>query len=325
MPDITKEFLGQKLPYMTNPQKKYLETSKTTNISYNSFKKLLETSLENLNKPEASWTRADLIASGAQFPSPGSIITGRTVFIDPNNTFLVGYKAFLKMVSSYSFMATYAQTVFEDTVRCKKYLYLAAYCQICLCGWPDDDELHVATCHVSLQQLHTFLMAVIADAKDDFITDLGSMLMLPERNFKDSILIYRGEATIFLATEDYEKAYRSAEHLQSVLKKAKRPNSMWIYYAQGIKAVIEKDETSLSAALCAFINECRKVDDSEAPELLNYYAIGLAKLAVRNGLQVTIDTMDCPQALIRPAQMDYSRLDLPRPKYGFPWEKRNEE
>ena len=317
----TKEFLGQKLPYMTNPQKKYLETSKTTNISYNSFKKLLETSLENLNKPEASWTRADLIASGAQFPSPGSIITGRTVFIDPNNTFLVGYKAFLKMVSSYSFMATYAQTVFGDTVRCKEYLYLAAYCQKCLCGWPDDDELHVATCHVSSQQLHTFLMAVIADAKDNFITDLGSMLMLPERNFKDSILISRGEATIYLAAEDYEKAYRSAEHLQSVLKKTKRPNSMWVYYAQGIKAVIEKDETSLSAALCAFINECRKVDDSEAPELLNYYAIGLAKLAVRNGLQVTIDTMDCPQALIWPAQMDYSRLELPRPKYGFPWEK----
>ena len=96
---------------------------------------------------------------------------------------------------------------------------------------------------------------------------------------------------------------------------------MWMYYAQGIKAVIEKDETSLDAALCTFINECRKVDDLEAPELLNYYATGLAKLAVKNGLQVTIDTMDCPQALIQPAQMDYSRLDLPRPKYGFPWEK----
>ena len=59
----TKEFLGQKLPYMTNPQKECLERSRTTKISYNSFKKLLEASLENLNKPEASWTRADLIAS----------------------------------------------------------------------------------------------------------------------------------------------------------------------------------------------------------------------------------------------------------------------
>ena len=86
----------------------------------------------------------------------------------------------------------------------------------------------------------------------------GNMLMLPERNFKDSILISRGEATIYLAAEDYEKAYRSAEHLQSVLKKTKRPNSMWVYYAQGIKAVIEKDETSLSAALCAFIKDGEK-------------------------------------------------------------------
>lgn len=38
----TKEFLGQKLPYMTNPQKKYLEILKTTKISYNSIKKLLK-------------------------------------------------------------------------------------------------------------------------------------------------------------------------------------------------------------------------------------------------------------------------------------------
>ena len=103
----TKEFLGQKLPYMTNPQKKYLETSKTTNISYNSFKKLLETSLENLNKPEASWTRADLIASGAQFPST---FMGKTTYIDPDNTFLVGYKAFIDLCSAYRFMAEHAQT-----------------------------------------------------------------------------------------------------------------------------------------------------------------------------------------------------------------------
>jgi len=77
----------------------------------------------------------------------------------------------------------------------------------------------------------------------------------------------------------------------------------------------------LNDALCTFINKCRKVDDSEAPELLNYYAIGLAKLAVKNGLTVMIDTMDRPQELIQPAQMDHSHLELPRPKYGFPWEK----
>ena len=64
-----------------------------------------------------------------------------------------------------------------------------------------------------------------------------------------------------------------------------------------------------------------RVGPPEVPYMMAYPALGLAKLAVKNGLQVTIDTMDCPQALIQPAQMDYSRLELPRPKYGFPWEK----
>lgn len=313
-----------KLSYTTKTLEQYIEKAKSKNISFNSFKKLLETSLENLSKPEASWTRADLIASGAKFPSPGSGITGRTQFLIPNNTFLVGYKAFLKMTSSYGYMAAYEQTIFNNTKRCKEYLYLAAYCQKCLCGWPDDDELHVATCHVSLQQLDKFLMAVIADATDSFVEELGKQLMLPERNFnyKDQILFTRGEATISLATGDYKQAYQNAERLQSVMEKVKRRNSLWTDYAQGIKAIVDKDEAGLNDVLCTFISKCRKATDgADVVDLLKYYAIGLAKLAVKNGLTVTIDTLDCPQALIQPAQMDYSHLELPKPKYGFPWEK----
>lgn len=309
------------LPYMTKAQEQYIKKGSSQNISLNSFKKLLDTSLKNLEKLEASWTRADLIASGAKFPSPGSILTGRTQFIDPNNTFLVGYKAFLKMVSCYKFMAEYAYAIQQNIAHCKEYLYLSSYCQKCLCGWPDDDELHVATCHVSSQQLDKFLMAIISDAKDDFTSNLGHMLMLPERNFKDKILIARGESIISLAVGDDKKAYQGAEHLQAVLKKAKRPSSIWMYYAQGIKAIIEQNEEVLNSNLCTFINKCREVDDPEAPELLNYYAIGLAKLAAKNGLKTSIDTLDCPQVLIQPTQMDYSHLELPRPKYGFPWEK----
>ena len=127
----------------------------------------LHTSLENLNKPEASWTRADLIASGVQFPSPGSIITGRTVFIREIN-----------------------------------------------------------------------MLSLI------FLS--GSMSILPK----------------------------------SVIKSAFTSAMIAIRNV----CVIEKAETSLNAALCTFINECRKVDDPEAPELLNYYATGLAKLAVMNRL-----------------------------------------
>ena len=109
----TKEFLGQKLPYMTNPQKKYLEKIQ---IPLDGYRNLVQEELKNLERPEASWTLTDLIASGAQFPST---LMGKTTYIDPDNTFLVGYKAFINLRSAYRFMAEHAQTALNDTALCK--------------------------------------------------------------------------------------------------------------------------------------------------------------------------------------------------------------
>lgn len=310
----TKEFLGQKLPYMTNPQKKYLENIQ---IPLDGYRNLVQEELKNLERPEASWTLTDLIASGAQFPST---FMGKTTYIDPDNTFLVGYKAFINLRSAYRFMAEHAQTALNDTALCKECLYLTAYCLKCLCGWPLEDKNRVTKDGVSLAQMPTFLNAVIADAPDDFIAELGTRLMMPERNW-DKITTARGKATVFLAAGRYEEAYQYAEQLQAIADRRKKPLYFWRHYAQGIKAIIDHDEEFLNIILPDLVSRYR-VGPPEVPYMMAYPALGLAKLAVKNGLQVTIDTMDCPQALIRPAQMDYSRLDLPRPKYGFPWEKK---
>lgn len=53
----TKEFLGQKLPYMTNPQKKYLEKIQ---IPLDGYQTEVQKELENLEKEAASWTLTDL-------------------------------------------------------------------------------------------------------------------------------------------------------------------------------------------------------------------------------------------------------------------------
>ena len=124
MSDITKEFLGQKLPYMTNPQKKYLEKIQ---IPLDGYRNRVQEELKNLERPKASWTLTDLIASGAQFPST---FMGKTTYIDPDNTFLVGYKAFQNLRSAYRFMAEHAQNALNDTVFCKECLYLTAYCEM---------------------------------------------------------------------------------------------------------------------------------------------------------------------------------------------------
>ncbi len=59
-----------------------------------------------------------------------------------------------------------------------------------------------------------------------------------------------------------------------------------------------------------------------APYLLAHYAVFLGKLAMRRGMKVTLDTLDCPQELMGTDPTDYSYLELPRPKDGFPWERK---
>ena len=258
----------------------------------------------------------DLIASGAQFPSA---FMGKTTYIDPDNTFLVGYKAFINLRSAYRFMAEHAQTALNDTALCKECLYLTAYCLRCLCVWPLEDKNQVTKDGVSLAQMPTFLNAVIADAPEDFIAELGNLVMMPERNW-DKITTARGKATVFLAAGRFDEAYQHAEQLQAIADKRKKPLYFWRHYAQGIKAIIDHDEEFLNIILPDLVSRYR-VDPPEVPYMMAYPALGLAKLAVKNGLQITIDTLDCPQALIQPTQMDYSHLELPRPKYGFPWEK----
>lgn len=306
----TKEFRGQKLPYMTKKQKKYLLSyEKMNDVSV--LQKAVSEALENLSLPEASWTLPELKATGRKFTYE---FAGKTEEKTPYNNFLTGYNALHSLISLYRFLAELAWCMENNTDKCKEYLYLAAYCQKCICQWPDHDETHNSIGLVSLSRLDLFYMALIADADTAFIRELGELLSIPERTW-NPFLTYRGNAVIRLAMGDGDRAVCYAEKM---LKEDSRP--LWLNYAHCIEAIVSGDADTVNDALCAIVSSWRRT--SGPPRLLVIHAIGLAKLAVKNGLQVTIDTMDCPQALIRPAQMDYSRLDLPRPKYGFPWEKK---
>lgn len=89
-------------------------------------------------------------------------------------------------------------------------------------------------------------------------------------------------------------------------------------------AVLDRDAEGINTALYNYVSCLRGTGDPiqyEAPDLLANYAVFLAKTAVRQGLEVTIDTIDCLRKLMQTVPMDYSYLNLPRPKYDFPWEK----
>nr|WP_325293865.1 hypothetical protein [uncultured Oscillibacter sp.] len=304
---------GKKITYQTKRQKEYLQSyEKMDKVSF--LQKAVSESLEKLSLPESSWTLPELKATGRKFTYE---FAGKTEEKTPYNNFLTGYNTLHSLISLYRFLAELAWCMESNTNKCKEYLYLAAYCQKCICQWPDHDENHNSIGLVSLSRLDLFYMALIADANTEFIKKLGELLSIPERTW-NPFLIYRGNAVIRLSMGDKERAVYYAEKM---LKEDSHP--VWLNYAHCIEAIVSGDADTVNGTLCAIVNSWRRT--SGPPRLLIIHAIGLAKLAVKNGLQVTIDTMDCPQALIQPAQMDYSRLELPRPKYGFPWEKEAKE
>ena len=58
-----------------------------------------------------------------------------------------------------------------------------------------------------------------------------------------------------------------------------------------------------------------------ASSFLNLELLALSKLAVKYGLTIELDTIECPKELIIPETIDYSLIAIPTPKEGFPWSK----
>lgn len=325
---------GEKLPYITKAQEQYLmdrEESKKYTNAFRHYLQLIEKWKKELESPEASWDLAELIASGKQFPysfpvRKDGVLTMETQYKIPDNELLIGFKTFLNLISGYAFCGAYTFAKWKDTVRCKEYFYLAAYCEEKLCHWPQEDQFLTTMYAVSLQAIEKFVMAVIADAEDSFVHTLGDILMLPEHNIKKQRYANPiGKATIFLAYGDDKEARRHAKQLLTLEEKAKKRPKTWLSYAQGLMAVLDGDTEGVNTALYNYVSFLRGTGEpgkyGDAPVLLANYAIFLAKMAVRRGMEVTIDTIDCPRELMQTVPMDYSHLDLPRPKYGFPWEK----
>ena len=126
------------LPYFTEAQEDYLRDREESKRYCNPFKSYLsqiEKYWTELEQPEASWDLEDLTASGKQFPYPfpvqdkNYLWTMETRYKVLDNTLLVGHQAILHLISAYAFCGAYTFAKWQDTAKCKEYLWLAAYCQ----------------------------------------------------------------------------------------------------------------------------------------------------------------------------------------------------
>lgn len=229
------------------------------------------------------------------------------------------------LAGNYCLMAEYWQLHRGDTRTCKENMYRAAWCEQAVCRWPDR-AINGSFAQFNGMRMVYFWGAVIADADPGFLKALGDLLRRPEYqpNFKITAVNaglsgYRAFIALTLGEDEdviraqAEQALADLEGLKSVRKGA-------IPEVRILLDILDGDETAFNEDLAESIRCERSNRDSYV--FMDWHAIACAKIAMGRGMEVRVDTEDCPLSLSRPAEMDYSGLELPRPRCGFPWEQR---
>mgnify|MGYP001040597799 FL=1 len=282
------------------------------------FEKSFQKWLVELERPEASWTIQDLIDSGADFTAQNPL-TKETYRREPKNEMLVGYHAFTVLRGDYHILAQCRQLIQRDPKGCKEAMYLAAWCQWAMCRWPDNSP-NSGLVSFNFYNVWNVYGTIIADADEGFIAELADLLRRPEYQCH-SEKVMRSTGSVYFdmvlgRTEDDILRVQLEKNLAD-LERRKGTRRGWLAEMRVILDILDRDEEALDRDLREMIRCHRSNPDNH----LCLYALAYAKTAMRRGLEVTVDTEDCPLSLSRPADMDYSGLELPRPKYGFPWER----
>lgn len=228
------------------------------------------------------------------------------------------------LAGNYRIMAEYEQLHLGNSQACKENMYRAAWCQRAVCRWPDR-AVNGSMAGFNGSTMLYFLGAVIADAAPDFLRELGDLLRRPEYqpNFRVTAvnaMLSGDRALIALALGEDEAAIRSqAERALADIMGLKSVRKGAALELRILLDILDGDEAALNEHLEESIRCERSNRDSYV--FMDWHALACAKIAMRRGMQVRVDTEDCPLSLSRPEGMDYSALELPRPKLAFPWEQ----
>lgn len=232
--------------------------------------------------------------------------------------------ALATLAGSYRTMAEYEQLHRRDTRACKENMYRAAWCQRAVCLWPDK-SVHGSLAYFNGSTMLYFLAAVIADADRDFLKELGDLLRRPDyqMNFRVTAVnavLSEYRALIALALGEDETAIRAqVEQALAEITGLKSVRKGAAVELRILLDILDGDETALNEHLEESIRFERS--NRDRVNFMNWHAIACAKIAMRRGMRVEANTEDCPLSLSRPEEMDYSSVELPRPKLAFPWEQ----
>lgn len=217
--------------------------------------------------------------------------------------------------------ANFSQMIDHDPCKAKESLYLCAVCQKIVCRYYNPSIKKTdGPYEVDLHQLDKWEAAVIADA-GELAIDLGARLLHREGSVIHPFQVCRGRALYGLFIENV----RMTEEAICQLKDGSFPrfnttaNQSAQRLGQAFQDILIRNGQRFNAYLSDQLSRERR--GYHGASFLNFDLLALAKIAARHGLSVELDTIECPKELMIPKEVDYSFVDIPTPKEGFPWDE----
>jgi len=206
------------------------------------------------------------------------------------------------------------QIAFGRTEDCKRHLYQSAVYKSWSCRYyalqpPEYREPFM----VNLRALDYFEAAVAAGAEDAART-LGEQLLSADQSEIPYDVVKMESAMIHLFNGEDGRAKACCD----AVSKHERDRWKRAYSKVGLfEAILEGDNQKFYDLFADSLRGNRR--DRNLVHFLDLLHIAIGRIAIKRGLDLPVDTADCPQCLLRPEACDYSSIELQEPVEGLPW------
>ncbi|OAB45508.1 Imm49 family immunity protein [Paenibacillus glacialis] len=199
----------------------------------------------------------------------------------------------------------------KDIVKSKQYFYLVAKMQEVIFQ-KYDDKFDISMDYVNTNSYGTLFMALISDNKD-LINSLSALFGGRDKEEADDDILGKlvGYSVKHIILKEFDEAETYVIKLQELNQKSR----MRLYKGYGIvlDGIIKKNKESVQEGLVYMLECHRKLTDDygDTPEeLLSIPALGLAKLAMNNGIEVEVDHILAPKVMLEQRDIQYPIVDF---------------
>ncbi|MNJ28901.1 hypothetical protein D3C77_234550 [compost metagenome] len=200
----------------------------------------------------------------------------------------------------------------NEPIKSKQNFYLAGKMQEVLYQKYDNRQVDISSDYVTTDKYTRLFMGLISDNEGlvhSLATLFGGRIKEEEEDHEFHKNVGYAVKHLILKEEDQAKKY-----IDKLLKMgSQRFMKLYLGYSQVLKGILEKNKTEVNEGLDYMIECHRKLKDDygDTPqELLSIPVLGLAKLAIRQGLDVTLDNDLAPNDLLRKHQITYPLIDF---------------